>query len=112
LGDLALVVREDVVLASRVDVEDLPQVLPAHGGALDVPPREAAAEGRVPLHEVLRVPLPEGEVEGTPLRGVRLDAMPLDELLRCVPAQDPVAGELRDLEVDLAARLVGEPLLE
>ena len=43
LGALVLVVRENVVDAAGVDVYLWTEVLGAHGGALDVPAREAPA---------------------------------------------------------------------
>ena len=68
LRDLALVVRELVVVAAGVDVEALAEVLHRHRRALDVPAREAIAPrggpfqgamvaGRLPQREVLRMAL-------------------------------------------------------
>src|SRR2546422_1249366 len=48
LGNLVLVVGKNVVDASGVDVETLPQVLHAHRGALDVPAGAACSERRIP----------------------------------------------------------------
>src|SRR3546814_8948806 len=45
LRDLVLVVREDEIEATAVDVEDLAQVFQRHRGAFDVPARAAAAPG-------------------------------------------------------------------
>ena len=63
LGDLALVVREDEIHASTVDVELLAEVLGSHCRALEVPPWESLAPGAWPVHDVLRLRLlPYGEV--------------------------------------------------
>src|SRR5206468_4610096 len=70
--------------------------------------RESFSPGAGPLHQVLWVLLPEGEVQGVPLVRILLDPVPGLELLDRVPAQDPVPGELRDLKVDLPGGLVGE----
>ena len=48
LGQLVFVVGEDQVLAAAVEVEGLPQVMHAHGGALDVPARTAGPPGGCP----------------------------------------------------------------
>ena len=48
LGDLVFVMRKCEVDTAGVDVERVAQVALAHGGALDVPARSAATEGRVP----------------------------------------------------------------
>ena len=45
LGDLVLVMRKQVVDPSAVNVEGCPQVLLAHRGALDVPPRTTGPPG-------------------------------------------------------------------
>src|SRR5207245_4906767 len=55
LRDLALVVREKVVLAARVDVEGIAEVLHGHRGALDVPAGVALAPRRIPFLEVARL---------------------------------------------------------
>src|SRR5262245_9543120 len=69
LGALVLVVREDVVDAAGVNVDLRAEVLGAHGGAFDVPAREASAPralpdelcplglGGLPQREVARVVL-------------------------------------------------------
>ncbi len=58
LGDLVLVVGEDVVHAAGVDVEALAEVLHAHRRALDVPAGPAGAPGRVPAGLARLGPLP------------------------------------------------------
>src|ERR671937_2130337 len=67
LRDLTLVVREDEVLATPVDVEGVAEVAHRHRGALDVPPRTPGPPrtrprrlvglGRLPQREVARVSL-------------------------------------------------------
>src|SRR5690606_20250863 len=108
LRDLALVVREDVVLAARVDVELLTEVLASHRRALDVPTRKAVrAEAALPLHQVARVALPQEEVGGVALLLVDLDARAGFEVLDAVARQLAVLGEPRDVVVDLVVDLVG-----
>ena len=116
LGDLVLVVREEVVDAAGVDVERLAEVLRAHRGALDVPAGAAGAPRGVPLHvAVVLVPrLPQREVADVVLgvlvvgdadRGAHAGAVEVRELA--------VVGVLRDGEVDRpVGRLVGVALLE
>ena len=68
LCNLALVVREDEVEASAVDVELVAEVLAAHGRALEVPAGEAVGPGGGPAHDVLGCGLlPQGEVQGAAL---------------------------------------------
>ena len=62
LGDLVLVVGEDVVDAAAVDVERRPEVLGAHGRAFDVPARPARPDVGLPDRLSLLGRLPEGEV--------------------------------------------------
>ena len=108
LGDLALVVREDVVLSAGVDVELGAQVLDRHRAALDVPARETVRpEAARPLHHVLRIALPQREVGRMTLLLAHLDARASLEILEAVAGQLPVGREARDLEVHVAVALVG-----
>ena len=83
LGDLALVMREQVVLATRMHVEGLAQVLHGHGRTLDMPARIPPAPGGIPLLQIagLRGP-PEREVGGMPLVLVHLDTGARDAIVR------------------------------
>src|SRR5207237_4306702 len=75
LGDLALVMREEVILATGVEVEGLAEVFHRHGRALDVPAGIPAAPRRIPLLEITRLRgTPEREVERVPLIRIHLDA--------------------------------------
>src|SRR3989304_2683830 len=58
LGDLVLVVGEDVVHAARVEIDTRAQVLGRHGGALDVPAGESVAPGAGPDELPSRLPRP------------------------------------------------------
>src|SRR3989442_4704603 len=62
LGDLILVVREDVVRPAGVDVEGLAQVLHAHGRALELPAGSSDAHRRLPERLRLLARLPEDAV--------------------------------------------------
>ena len=112
LGDLALVMREDVALPAAVQVDraaGVGQALARQRAALDVPARVARAPGRVPLHDVAGVGLPQQEVGGVlllllvPLVDPPPRAAP--QLLQGVAAEPAVVGERLDGVVDhLAAR--------
>ncbi len=113
LGDLVLVVGEDVVDAAAVDVEGRAQVFLAHGRALDVPARSAPPDLRVPERLALLGRLPEGEVVDAllvVLVGVAAAARPA--VLEVDLGQPAVGRELVDGEIDGAVLLVGEALLE
>src|SRR3989344_212569 len=58
LGNLAFVVREDIVLPAGMDIDLLTEKLDTHGGTFDVPPWETGTPVlALPFH-----PLPLGEV--------------------------------------------------
>ena len=82
LGDFILVMREDQVHATRMDIQHVDaqpaaDELERHRGALDMPARTAAPEWRIPRRadRLVRRPrgLPEGEVART-LLGVLVGA--------------------------------------
>ena len=80
LSDLALVVREDEVHTSAVDVEVLPEVLTSHGRALGMPAREAFAPRAGPAHDVLGLGLlPQGEVQWIALLVLPVEAAGVGE---------------------------------
>ena len=101
LRDLALVMREEMVLATRVDVEGLAEVRHRHGRALDVPSRIPATPRRLPLLQVAGLRrAPEREVERVALVRVDLDAgagLALIGRLRVEPRA--VSRERRRVEV-------------
>ena len=85
LGDLSLVVREDVVDAAGVDVEALAQESGRHRRALDVPAREAAAVRALPaLQPAPAGSLPEREITRMPLAGVGVAAHAGEQLFGAV----------------------------
>jgi hypothetical protein len=108
LGDLVLVVGEDVVDAAGVEVDDLAEVTGGDGGALDVPAGEAVTPGAGPLEVAAGLGgLPEGEVALVALEGVRLDAAGGLKGLGLLVGELTVFGEAVDGKVDVAAGLVG-----
>ena len=104
LGDLVLVVREDEVEPAAVDLERRAEQLLGHHRALDVPAGPAASPRRVPRRVLARlVRLPQREVARILLARVRLLLL---DLLRPLPRELSVLGELRDAVVDVAVDLV------
>src|SRR5690349_17043780 len=87
LGDLVLVVREDVVDAAGVHVEPVAEVAPRHRRALEVPTREPLAPAlRGPFQRSARPSsLPEGEVGWVALVGLDLTAVPGSEAIQRIP---------------------------
>ena len=99
--DLALVVREDQVVPSAVQIERRAQVLDRHHGALDVPAGSTHPEGGSPRRLVGQGPLPEHEVEGgSTVRVVGTAATRGSEL------DHPVGGVVRQLAEALERRHV------
>ena len=116
LRDLVFVVREDVVLAARVDVEVRAQVLHRHGGTLDVPAGTALAQFGIPVDvPVFRAPgLPEREVAHVVLRVlvlVHAAAGPLLQSLGIQVGQPAVTREAVETEIDGSLDVVGMPAL-
>src|SRR3990170_7673623 len=94
LGDLVLVVGEDVVHAARVEIDARAQVPGRHGGALDVPAGKSVAPGAGPdeLPSRLRR-LPQREVPRVALQRVRLRAHARLQPARRLAGQLPVLRE-------------------
>ena len=63
LGNLILVVGKNQVLAARMNIYLLPQVLLAHHRALDMPARSSLAPGRLPERLALLLRFPEHKVQ-------------------------------------------------
>src|SRR4029079_17334145 len=104
LGDLVLVVGEDVVDPAAVDIEAGPEVAQRHRRALEVPAREAIAPPRRAPLELTALPgaLPEREVRRVTLVGLDLAAMTRPERVEGVAGEGAVVREGRDREVDVA----------
>ena len=103
LRDLVLVVREDQVDPTGMNVECGAEVAHAHRGALDVPAGAARAERRLPRGLARLRRLPQDEVADVVLRVlIGLDALPNPELIRVEPRQPAVGGQGRDPEEDRA----------
>src|ERR1051326_2101047 len=80
LSDFVFVVRKDQVLAAKMDVERLPEILHRHGGALNVPPWAAGANFGVPKRLAGFGRFPECEVAGIVLVVFAyIDASPIDD---------------------------------
>ncbi len=109
LGSLVLVVGKDVVDPAGVDVDLGPEVLGAHSGALDVPPREPWPPGAGPdqLCPTGLGGLPQGKVARVFLQRVDLDADALAQAFAGQRATElAVPREARDAEVHVASALV------
>ena len=104
LGDLVLVMGEDVVDAAGVEVEARAEMAQRHRRALEVPAGEALAPARGrPLQlAALAGGLPEREVGRVALVGLDLAAMAGPQGVQRVPGQGTVVGERGDREVDVA----------
>src|SRR5262249_58664218 len=81
LRDLALVVREDQVLAAAVDVERRAEIAHGHRGALDVPAGTTRAPGTRPRGLIRLGRLPQGEIPRVALSLVDVDSPPPHPLL-------------------------------
>ena len=88
LGNLILMVRENQILATGVDVERLAENGHAHGAALDMPAGTAPAPGRIPCGFAGLFALPEGKVERVALLLCRIDARAVFKVV------DVLSGEL------------------
>ena len=103
LGDLVLVVREDVVDPAGMQVEPIAQVAAGHRRALEVPARKtvAPAVGRPFQRSARAGSLPQGEIGRIALVGLDLAAMPGPEVLERIPGELPVAGKGADGVIDI-----------
>src|SRR5690606_1440515 len=112
LGDLVLVVGENEVGSAGVEVEIVAQEAARHGRALDVPTGPTRAPGRVPMGLAWLGALPQGEVERVALGLVRLDPGAAAHLVGVTARQPAVVLVGADGEVDVAAGLIGHPLVD
>ena len=113
LGDLVLVVGEDVVDPAAVDVQALAEQGHAHRRALDVPAGAAAAQAGVPADVVRPHRLPEGEVAGVLLGvvvGIHPAAHPSHQSGGRDAGEPAVRRKAGDAEVDAALAAVCDPL--
>ena len=104
LRDLVLVVGEDQVVPSAVDVDGVAEIMPDHGRALDVPAGPSLAPGRVPEDLSGLDSFPYGEVEGILLVGIEIDTSGGPHLLDGAVGQCTEVGDLPDPEVNAAVR--------
>ena len=111
LGDFVFVVREDEVEAAAVDVERFAEQLLAHGRALDVPAGAAGAPRAVPRRLAGLGGFPEGEVGRVAFAVGAAAAVALHCVERAV-GELAVVGVLGDVEVHVAAGLVGEAAVD
>jgi len=116
LGDLVLVMREDVIHAATMDVETLAEVFEAHGRTFDMPARAALAQFRLPKHgAIVFVPgLPQREIARVRrFIFVRIDApaRTRSQLLQVHVAQPAITRKRRKPEVYAPLVLVRVPLL-
>ena len=94
--------REDEVRAAAVDVEGVAENFRAHGRALDVPARTAAAPLGLPLGFARLGALPEHEVERVALAGRHVDAGAGLQVVDRLAREAAVVLELAHGEVDVA----------
>ena len=104
LRDLVLVVREDVVDATGVQVESIAQVAPRHRRAFEVPAgiALAPARGRPLQGPSLAGALPQGEVRRVALVRFHVAAVTGAQVVERVARQPPVPGERRHRVVHVA----------
>ena len=95
-------VREDQILAARVDVDRLAEVLVDHRGALDVPARTSGAPRRLPARLARLCALPDRKVHRIFLDLADADACARLQLIQRLVRQLAVFGELLGAEVDIA----------
>jgi hypothetical protein len=111
LGDLVLVMREDQVDTTGMDVEGRPEVAHAHRRAFEVPARPARPDRRVPGRLRGLRSLPEGEVTDIVLGVlIGLDPLPDPQVVGIEAGEPPICRPARDAEEDRpVARAIGVP---
>ena len=117
LCDLTLMVGEDEIHATSVDVELLPEVLTTHRRAFGMPAREAFAPGARPAHDVLGLCLlPEGEVQRTSLLTLSVELTGIGEHILDTASTEFAVVEalvvLLYIEVDRPTTLVRQACIE
>src|SRR5712692_2319410 len=108
LGELGLMVGEDVVGASCMYVEPPAEQRYRHRRALDMPAGKARSPRTRPdLKAVFARCLPQGEVARMTLARIDLATRSGEELVDAVARQPSVGGEARDVVIHGAVHLVG-----
>ena len=110
LGDLVLVVREDQVLATTVDIDDIAQMLVDHGGTFDVPARATTAPGRLPAGLVVAGRFPQNKVAGVSLVVGHFHSGAGEHVFQFTTGELAVVGHGFHREQHLPIRLVGVAL--
>ena len=117
LGYLALVVRELQVHAAAVDVEHTAEVLFAHRGTFEMPPRKTLAPWRGPVHYMLRRGFfPKSEVGGVAFFALSVEfSRGRQQFVDVASRQASVAMggvELGHIEINRAVAFVGIACIE
>src|SRR5581483_6577231 len=107
LRDLVLVVGEDQIGATTVNVDRLAEIAQRHRRALDMPAGAARPPRAVPRRLAGLGALPEREVSRVLLAVARLDALALDDRVHALVRELAVVRLSVDAVVDIAARRVG-----
>ena len=107
LGNLAFVVRKNIILAPSMNIDDLAaQHFHRHGRAFNMPARIALAPWRRPFHNVRRIGFPHKEISGIALdRLVFLKHAPTrtrDELIEIIARQTTVFGKRLNTKINNA----------
>src|SRR5690625_3561108 len=112
LGKLSLMVREDQVKPTTVNVEFSSEVLHTHGRAFDVPARVAASPRAGPLHDVAILSfLPQGKIAWVALLGAHSHPGARFLVIGCTAGQPAVTMPAVHTEVDAALSFVSDATL-
>src|SRR5687767_9946381 len=115
LSQFILVMRKYQIDAAAMNVERLPQKLPAHGGALDVPPWPPPAPWAVPAWKLRRRGLPQDEIHRIFLVRRNFDPRAGNHLVERAPGEPSIILHLGHIEKymtlgDISAAIRQEPL--
>ena len=112
MRDLVLMVREDQIVPAPVNVKLLPQVLQAHGGALDVPPRPARPPRTLPTRLSRLRRLPQSKISRVPLPRVDLQPRPCLHVFQLPPGQLAIVRVAGHFEVHISVNPIGMTFLD
>ena len=116
LGDLVLVMGEDQILPSRMNVDLIAQILFAHHRAFDVPARPSVAPGGFPGGLAFLFGLPEHEIQGILLlifAGNQQGALAALQIVQIFMGELPVLRKAPGPEIDRSVRRhIGVPLFD